>query len=146
MTTSLKQQNSLFSLSDGPLCQKCRKEIGSDASFQAAGFIWHASGCFTCSYCFNDISESFVEKYRRIFCIDCDRKLFGNYCGEKLGVHTRDTGCGEVITSEFLEANDTLFHPSCLTCNKCHSSSAEGELFLYENNFYCKQCVRLIKV
>ena len=145
MTTSLAQQLSLFDISSGPVCQKCQLEIGSKPSFEAAGFTWHATGCFTCSCCSKDITDSFVEKYNRIFCLECDRNLFGHYCGEKIGVHTRESGCGELITAEFLQAGGHLFHPSCLACNKCKQSSPTGELFLYQEQFLCGKCTRLVK-
>ena len=147
MATSLTQQPSLFDLGGGPVCQKCKLDIGSKPSIQAAGFTWHANGCFTCSFCTSDISDSFVERYQRVFCVDCEKKLFGQYCGEKLGDHAKlGSGCGKLVTDEFVQANDRIFHPMCLCCSRCkRNSDVVGELFLYNNQFLCTPCTKIAK-
>lgn len=145
--TSIEPQTSLFDLSSGPVCQKCKSEIGDASSVKAAGFTWHASGCFTCSFCSADISEYFIEKYSRIFCIPCEKILFGKYCGEKVGDTTKnEIGCNKLITDEFLEANERLFHPNCLRCSKCKRKSSQvGELFIFNDMFFCAPCTRTLK-
>ena len=124
------------------LCQKCGFKIDQQQEgINAAGFNWH-SNCFTCSSCNAPINDSFVEQFSRVFCVPCERKLFGQYCGEKLGV-LESTGCGKLISGEFLQANGHYFHPDCLLCTNCKQPSNKvGEFFLANNQLMCAFCVQ----
>ena len=146
MSTDLRPSASLFDVGQGPSCHKCQRLLGATEAIQAAGLTWHPSGCFTCSFCNEDITADFVERHRRVFCLSCDKKLFGSYCGEKAGDHTAPgAGCGQIIQDQFVEAHGHLFHPLCLTCSRCkRQPRAAGDLFLLQGQFLCGSCSKVV--
>eukprot|EP01115_Flamella_aegyptia_P009429 TRINITY_DN402_c2_g1_i1.p1 TRINITY_DN402_c2_g1~~TRINITY_DN402_c2_g1_i1.p1 ORF type:complete len:142 (-),score=3.07 TRINITY_DN402_c2_g1_i1:57-482(-) len=135
------------------VCKGCSKEIKGNG-IEAANSKWHPD-CFSCQYCEKKITGAFVQKYDRIFCGECERILFGNYCGENAegninGMNHMDEyqqnletmGCGNLITNQIATIQNKTFHPNCLKCMKCIKTPAPGDLFQREGNLFCSQCIQ----
>ena len=115
MNNNNNNNNNMGQLVDiPPKCHKCNKDIVGQG-IRAAGYQWHPKGCFTCSFCNVDIVSTFLEKYQRIFCLSCDKKLFGQYCGESTLQPVRQGGCGQCIeTEDFVNFDNIVFHKNCV--------------------------------
>eukprot|EP01132_Coremiostelium_polycephalum_P003908 gene3908-4878_t len=98
-------------------CNWCRKIITTEAvSFNSN--IYHQE-CFTCSQCTKQIgNQPFINRNGVAICQECGKSTNSNsvLCG----------GCGKQITTTFMTAGNTKYHPNCLVCNKCKRTLEKG--------------------
>ena len=113
-------------------CNKCKKDIESN-TITFKGNFYHDE-CYRCDKCKTSlVGISFVEKNGAPFCKNCSAS-FAEPC----------VSCGEAITSEFLSALGSKFHPECFVCSNCKANISSG----YASRGgkpYCPSCIRELK-
>merc|ERR1711934_282366 len=52
--------------------------------------------------------------------------------------------CGRVISSGFVNACGTSWHPNCFTCKKCGTKLARAKYYEHNNVHYCERCILIV--
>lgn len=52
--------------------------------------------------------------------------------------------CDRVISSGFVNACGTSWHPNCFTCKKCGTKLARAKYYEHNNAAYCERCILVI--
>ncbi|WKY02840.1 hypothetical protein Q1695_016268 [Nippostrongylus brasiliensis] len=101
-----------------PRCAGCNGPI-KDRCVTALGKNFHLQ-CFTCSECGREFGDDgFHEKDGLTYCRRDFFRLFAPKCN----------GCQNPITSNFITALGTHWHPECFVCQMCGSSFGGGTFF-----------------
>merc|ERR1711862_479009 len=52
--------------------------------------------------------------------------------------------CGRAMTSGFVNACGTSYHPNCFTCRKCGTKLPRSKYYENDNHPYCERCILVI--
>jgi hypothetical protein len=97
-------------------CTACGEPVVGSA-LNSKGKFFH-SGCYKCQECSKSlIGIPFAEKKGEVYCRDCALTLFAEPC----------SGCGKMITGQFLSAFGEKYHPACFLCSAgCGTNVSRG--------------------
>jgi len=91
---------------------------------------WHID-CFACYYCKAPLAGEYMVKDGHPYCESDYLNLFGQKC--KI--------CDQFIVGRVLQAGGVSYHNSCLRCQVCSNSFAEGqEIFTQDAIFWHTEC------
>ncbi|KAL5271797.1 hypothetical protein ACHWQZ_G000108 [Mnemiopsis leidyi] len=110
-------------------CKGCNKDI-TGRSVVAMDSDWHVD-CFACYYCKAPLAGEYMVKDGHPYCEADYLNLFGQKC--KI--------CDQFIVGRVLQAGGVSYHNSCLRCQVCSNSFAEGqEIFTQDGIFWHTEC------
>ncbi|ULT99537.1 hypothetical protein L3Y34_000686 [Caenorhabditis briggsae] len=111
-----------------PKCQGCHRAI-TDRCVNVMNKNFHIE-CFTCAECNQPFGEDgFHEKNGQTYCKRDFFRLFAPKCN----------GCSQPITSNFITALGTHWHPDCFVCQHCGVGFNGGNFFEHNGTPLCER-------
>ncbi|CCD65976.1 Paxillin homolog 1 [Caenorhabditis elegans] len=111
-----------------PKCQGCHRAI-TDRCVSVMNKNFHIE-CFTCAECNQPFGEDgFHEKNGQTYCKRDFFRLFAPKCN----------GCSQPITSNFITALGTHWHPDCFVCQHCGVSFNGASFFEHNGAPLCER-------
>ncbi len=113
------------------VCSACGEAVVGSA-LNSKGRFFH-SHCYKCHECSKSLlGIPFAEKKGEIFCRECALALFAEPC----------SGCGKMITGQFLSAFGEKYHPACFVCaGGCGTNVSRGYA-KRDGKAYCRSCAK----
>ncbi len=104
--------------------------VGS--ALNSKGKFFH-SQCYKCHECSKSLlGIPFAEKKGEIFCRECALALFAEPC----------SGCGKMITGQFLAAFGEKYHPACFLCAAGCGTNVSRGYAKRDGKAYCRNCAK----
>jgi hypothetical protein len=113
------------------MCAACGEAVVGSA-LNSKGKFFH-SQCYKCHECSKSLlGIPFAEKKGEIFCRECALALFAEPC----------SGCGKMITGQFLAAFGEKYHPACFVCAAGCGTNVSRGYAKRDGKAYCRNCAK----